>query len=176
MNKLALGIVFLFSFSYSQSNLIKWDYSNQDTIKHGVVDYYFAWKIRGVDNILIVAEGYSDGIDYSFYKISKYNKLDLLFRFNPVLIDTTDTSPTLFWGYPWDIGDIEIKWVNGVPFILSSFEHSIEGDEGMSEVPNWQKKMPAIYFKGKTTQPNMVVTEIVSSKYMSLAQIQSLVK
>ena len=174
MNKILICIVLLASISYSQSNLVKWDNSYQDSSSFDE-DYYFAWKIQGIDNILIVAEGYSDGIDYSFYKISNQDKLDLLFRFNPVLIDTTVASKKLFWGYPWDIGDIVLKWEKKVPTILSSFAHSIERD-GVIDIPGWQKKMPAIYFKGKTTQPDIVVTEIKKSKYMSLAQIQSLIK
>ena len=172
-------IIFLFLLSinlYSQSerlHLIKWNNSHQDTLSDA--RYYFAWKISNIDSLLIVAEGYEDGIDYSLYKINKTNALKLLFRFNPILIDSSNKLKKYYWGYPWDINDIKANKDKDTLKLMSSVNHSIERD-GVIDIPNWQKVLPAIFFTGKTTQPNISVGNIVDIKYLTIEQIINKIK
>ena len=179
LNKLNMLILILLLLSinvYSQSegfHLIKWNDSFQDTLSDA--RYYFAWKISNIDSLLIVAEGYEDGIDYSFYKINKTNTLKLLFRFNPILIDSTNMLKKYHWGYPWDISDIIVDEGSDTQKLLCSINHSIERD-GVIDIPSWQKILPAIFFIGKTTQPKIDVGGISSIKYYTISEIIKKIK
>jgi hypothetical protein len=124
---------------------------------------------------MIVAEGYEDGIDYSFYKINKTNSLKLLFRFNPILIDSSNKLKKYYWGYPWDINDIKANKDKDTLKLMSSLNPSIERD-GVIDIPSWQKVLPAIFFIGKTTQPNISAGKIDNIKYLSIYQIIKRIK
>ena len=161
----------LFINVYSQSegfHLIKWNNSYQDTLSDS--RYYFAWKISNIDSLLIVAEGFSDGIDYSLYKIDKTNSLKLLFRFNPILIDSSSKLKKYYWGYPWDINDIKTDRNKDTLKLLCSISHSI-GREGIMDIPKWQKILPAIFFIGKTTQPEITIDGIKHINYLTTQEI-----
>ena len=151
-----------------ESNLISCDEAYQDTSI--IQDYYFAWRIQDVDDILFVAEGYSDGIDYSFYKINDKDSLDLIFRFNPVLIDSSNKSQEYYWGYPWDIKGIKIRYKHDGFEILSSYNHSIIRD-GEIRIPEFQKILPVIFFTGISTQPTKLVEPIKDIKYRTFTEI-----
>ena len=170
-------ILFLLSINvFSQRegfHLIKWNNSYQDSLAD--VRYYFAWKISDIDSFLIVADGYEDGIDYSIYKISNTNSLKLLFRFNPILIDSSNKLKKYYWGYPWDINDIKTSKDKDTLKFMCSINHSIERD-GVIDIPSWQKVLPAIFFIGKTTQPNISVGKIDDIKYLTIQQIIDKIK
>ncbi len=171
--------IIIFSFfiplflNAQEDYLIRWDNTYQDTSI--VQDYYFAWKIKNIENILIVAEGYSDGIDYSFYNVIDIDSIALIFRFNPVIIDTSNKSQDYYWGYPWDINDIKIKYNDGNFVVLSSTQHSIERD-GEINIPKFQKILPAIFFTGKSTQPTIKVGKINNIDYRSVSEIKMLIE
>jgi hypothetical protein len=94
----------------------------------------------------------------------------LKFRFNPVLVDESNTSKSFYWGYPWDIGNIITKKDGTQTKILCSFDHKVIRD-GEIDIPKWQKKIPIIFFSGNTTQPDMAVGEIEKKSWLTLEQI-----
>lgn len=113
------------------------------------------------------AFGYEDGIDYGFFDLDmKLGKEDLIFYFNPVIIE----DGKYHWGYPRDIKDLIIKDVNGTILIHSSVEHSIIRD-GIITYPKDQPVFPVIFFSGHSEQP-YEVTEIKSKTWLTLQQLK----
>lgn len=96
---------------------------------------------------IIRAQGYEDGIDYAIYDIVDNNHKSLLF-FTPMLIDE-EYPNSIFWGYPWDINSVVI---NNQKKLLVSLDHSIEREDDFNLTVN-QKRLPLIFFQGKSTQP-----------------------
>ena len=107
----------------------------------------YEWKLTSDPSIRLVAYGYEDGVEYSFYKL-KDGAYKHLVRVHPVLKDEAHRD-TYFWGYAWDIEDIVLA-PNGKAF-MATFEHSLI-DDGEVYSPTWQKQVPAILFTGRTTQ------------------------
>ena len=140
-------------------------------------DYYYVWAINLDDkdgDEYVVAWGYSDGIDYSVYSDPK-NEKTLKFRFNPVLVDESNKSQPFYWGYPWDIRNIITKKEGKQIKILCSFEHEIVRD-GEIDIPKWQKKIPALFFTGKSTQPDIPVAKIKKQLWLTLDQIEKIAR
>ncbi len=136
----------------------------------------FSWFINlDEDPIpeIISASGYEDGIDYSIYK-QNFNGQDdtLLLVFNPVIIDYSRKKKT-YWGYPWDIADVLAKPNGGSFELFCSFNHEIEtdGDGDNSIVPEWQNRVPVIFFSGKTTQPQSTVEKVETKKWLNIREI-----
>ena len=116
------------------------------------------------------ARGYSDGIDYAIYDINmKTGKQELLFYFNPVIID----KGKLFWGYPWATRGFVTKTIDGEPKIYYSTDHDIER-EGEISVPESQKVLPVIFLIGQTTQPNIGVGEVRNRTWGTIEEIKKL--
>ena len=118
---------------------------------------------------IIRAIGYEDGIDYVIYDIQNGKQIPLLY-FNPALQDTRYPGKT-FWGYP---GDIKELVTDADKKILASLNNNFERD-GDYTMPKDQRELPFIYFKGSTSQPDMVIKEIYTPQYKSLDEIRVLV-
>lgn len=120
---------------------------------------------------IISAFGYEDGIAYSVFKQNFKNGKDiLLFQFNPVLIDDSRENKN-FWGYPWDLVDVKVNRKGNYYELLCSFNHNVEGDFENVETPKWQRKIPVIFFDGKTTQPESMVDENLGTAKSMSAQV-----
>lgn len=139
-------------------------------------DYDFYWFLN-LDNDpdleIFHAFGYSDGIDYAFYKQNLKGEDKLIFYFNPVIIDSTD-SIHKYWGYPWDISDIQIKKINTKVNVLCSVDHDIKRSGEITYSEN-QILMPVIFFVGKSSQKNSKVEEIRNEKWADLEELQKII-
>lgn len=142
-------------------------------------DYDRKWFINLDDDPepeIVSASGFEDGIDYSIYDQNLVKGTDvLLFRFNPVLIDTSNTQKEYYWGYPWDVTNIMVKAEGGSVRIRCSLNHDIER-YGAIDIPTWQKKLPAIFFVGKTTQPDIEVGTIRNIEWLTLGEIEKQIR
>lgn len=121
---------------------------------------------------IVSAFGYEDGIEYAVYKQDFKNKKDiLLFLFNPVLIDSSRQRKR-YWGYPWDWIDIRVRRSGNHYEVLCTFDHEMDGDFAVVEIPEWQKRVPVIFFSGRTTQPQSLVREKVGlPRWMNVSDI-----
>jgi len=120
-------------------------------------DYCHEWALASAPSIRFVAEGYSDGIEYGFYKLQGNGHYEHIIRVYPVIRDSS-RSGALFWGYAWDIHDIVLPGKDGRKEVevLATFEHTIDEDYFQEvESPEWQKRIPAVLFIGRTTQPEI---------------------
>lgn len=141
------------------------------------VDYYYVWAVDLDDRLgdeYVVASGYADGIDYSIYRNFK-NEKSLVFRFSPVLIDSSNKAEPFYWGYPWDIANIVTKKEGARTRILCSFDHGISRAEEI-DTPKWQLRMPAIFFTGVSTQPESAVSTIKKQEWLTLDEIRKRVR
>ena len=118
----------------------------------------YEWQVLIDPSIRFVAEGYEDGIDYGFYRLDKTNKYTHIVSVYPVIRDPS-RKDALFWGYPWDIYDIELASVKKPLALLFSIDHAL-ADDGEISIPKWQKHVPAVLFIGRTTQPRMTVPNL----------------
>lgn len=116
------------------------------------------------------ASGYSDGIDYAFYDLNmKTGKQELLFYFNPVIIDNDQD----YWGYPWDTDGVMKKSEDGETMIFFSDNHDIERD-GEITYPDNQKILPVIFLTGHSSQPEIGVEEIRNRTWKTIEEIKKL--
>jgi|GEM_PF-1047516 len=131
--------------------------------KENYFEYDYKWFID-LDNDkipeIIKAQGESEGIDYGVYKLnfSEIND-NILFYFNPVI----EYENKFYWGYPWEIKDIILNNT----LIKCSLDNNILRDGEITK-PEWQKKIPAIIFKGKNED------EVNSLKGVRVSQIENL--
>ncbi|TPG41964.1 hypothetical protein [Flavobacterium pectinovorum] len=137
---------------------------------HESINYKFFVNLDN-DNLmeLFRASGEEDGIDYAFYDI-KNNRLEPLLYFTPMLIDESKSN-NYFFGYPWDILEIVISDNK----LLMSATDNVERD-GNIFIPKNQDFLPVLFFKGKTTQPEIKFDKKIKSEYVSLEKIIAIVK
>ena len=139
-----------------------------------VQDYNFM-RFINLDNDpepeIYSASGYSDGIDYAIYDLNmKTGKQELLFYFNPVIID----DELDYWGYPWDTDGI-MEWTeDGVTMVYCSVDHDIVRD-GEITYPENQKILPVIFLTGQSTQPEIGVEEIRGRTWKTIEEIKKTV-
>jgi hypothetical protein len=86
---------------------------------------------------------------------TKSGQYQYLVRVYPVLRDPSK-SESLYWAYPWDIEDIVLDRSGA---LLATFTHDLV-DDGEATSPPWQKRIPAVLFEGRTTQPDMKVPRL----------------
>lgn len=113
-------------------------------IEYGCI--YYEWRIPSLPNVRYVASGYDDGIDYAFYLVNDDGSFELLFHVNPIVVDE---NGHFWWGYPWITTGIVLEKNGDQIEIRASFDHMIVR-EGVHSVPDWQKRLPAVLFEGKT--------------------------
>jgi hypothetical protein len=144
-----------------------------------ISDYDYKWFINLDDDPepeIISAYGFTDGVDYSIYDQNLAKGSDiLLFRFNPVLIDSSNKQKEYYWGYPWDVTNIITRVENEVIRIRSSVNHDIIRDAYIN-IPKWQQTLPVIFFEGKTTQPDIEVEAIRKVRWLTLKEIEKAVR
>lgn len=144
-----------------------------------ISDFDYKWFINldeDPEPEIISAYGFTDGIDYSIYDPNLAKGSDiLLFRFNPVLIDSSNKQKEYYWGYPWDVANIIIKIENEVLRIRCSLNHDIIRDAYI-DIPKWQHTLPIILFEGKTTQPDIEVKAIRKVRWLTLIEIVKAVR
>lgn len=92
---------------------------------------------------------------YSFYRRSSTEAYRHIVRVFPVLLDSS-RADSLFWGYPWDIEDLVPDEAGDM---LATFEHDLIYD-GVDYPRPWQRRMPAVLFAGRTTQPQLTVSAL----------------
>lgn len=113
----------------------------------------YEWKLEADPSLRVIAYGFEDGIDYSFYRRGRKGDYRRIVDFHPVVKDAGRPNQ-LFWGYPWDIQDLAVA-PDGRS-LLTTFEHAIVQDGNQDPMPG-QKRIPALLFTGRTTQPDMKV-------------------
>lgn len=112
----------------------------------------YEWTLASDPDVRVIAYGYEDGVEYAFYRL-EHGVYRHLVRIHPVLQDPARRD-TYFWGYPWDIRDIAIA--PDKRSAMATFKHSLI-DDGEVYSPSWQRRIPAVLFIGKTTQPDIKV-------------------
>ena len=110
---------------------------------------------------------YEDSSEYSIYKQNFKDKDTLLFDLNPVISDASRQNKN-YWGYAWDISNIQARYQDGEIQILCSLKYKFEYED---ELRSGQKINPVIFFTGKTTQPDSIVENIEGKQWLSLEAI-----
>lgn len=122
---------------------------------------------------IVYALLYDDSSEYSIYKQDlKAGKDTLLFDFNPVLVDYSRRNK-MFWGYAWDVTNIKARYYRGEIQILASTSYRFDDEE---EPRDGFKLRPVVFFSGKTTQPESVLSQIQDSQWRSLASLTRAVR
>lgn len=116
-------------------------------------------------NEIIRAQGYEDGIDYVIYDLHNNKETPLLY-FYPALKDDRYPDQT-FWGYPWDIIELDMNSKNE---LLVSLNNNYFSD-GNHTIPESQTELPFIYFKGKTTQPGFKKNDLKNPERYTLNEV-----
>lgn len=113
----------------------------------------YEWKLEADPSLRVIAYGFEDGIDYSFYRRDRKGGYRRIVDFHPAMQDPTRPGQ-LFWGYAWDVHDIVLA-PDGKSF-QATFDHAIVIDGNVDPMPG-QKRTPAVLFVGRATQPDMKV-------------------
>lgn len=114
------------------------------------------WRFAHDPSLRFIADGYEDGMEYWFATRRDDGTYAYLVRVFPVLRDPSRPG-SLYWGYGWDIHDIVLP--GGGNRMLATFDHAIV-DDGEVDSPDWQQRVPAVLFEGRTTQPGMTVPKL----------------
>jgi hypothetical protein len=132
--------------------------------------YCYEWKFARDNSLRLVAQGFEDGGEWAIYRRSIRGKYRMLFSFYPAMIDARYPGK-LLWGYAWDVQDV-VLGTNGTGVVLQAeFDHEYEYD-GNWEPPKWQPNVPFLLLRGTTTQPEMLVTEVVRPMPMTPEEIR----
>ncbi|WP_136667872.1 hypothetical protein [Flavobacterium sp. H122] len=123
------------------------------------------WLVNLDDDALteiVRIEGDEDGTDYVIYDIVNKQQKPILF-FNPVLEDSRYPGQYM-WAYP---NDIEGLVVNQKKEIQVSLNNDFVRDDNHTEPEN-QKELPFVFFKRKTSQPNMKLSKMNKPQFIRL--------
>lgn len=152
-----------FEYWYKKGNLIH-------EFSYPFVSVNYKW-FADVDNDhekeIIRAQGYEDGIDYAIYKVKDNDEVVQLY-FNPGLKDDRYGDKN-FWAYPNDMQEIIIDQDKK---LLVSLNNNYPRDDEHT-IPDNQRELPFVFFKGKTTQPDM---ELKNLKATQKIDLQNLIK
>ena len=113
------------------------------------------WSLASDPSIRFIAHGFEDGIEYAFHRKRPTGEYEYLVRVYPVLRDAT-RAESFYWGYPRDIDDVV---VDSKGALLATFGHELFDDGNVESLP-WQKRIPAVLFIGRTTQPDIKVPKL----------------
>jgi hypothetical protein len=156
----------------SESYYEYWISSTYQVIKKVVryqMDYDFFWLMnldQDPEPEILTATGYEDGIDYSLQDQNLKTGQDrILFYFNPILVENNMN----YWGYPWDFTNIRLKIADNEVYLQCSFDQIVR-DDNFRQL-NTQKRMPALFFRGHTTQLNITKKEVNQVQWLSLQEI-----
>jgi hypothetical protein len=143
-------------------------------------DYKYLW-FANLDSDpvpeIISAYGFSEDIDYTIQKLDLITgSFKVLFYFEPVLVEP---DGTYYHGYPWDVTDIKRK-IKGKKINLLVQVRQRGPREGRDEftdnqgMPDYQHKVPMIFFFGKSTQPDLAKFDPLKPKWIKLEDIEKL--
>ena len=105
------------------------------------------WKLVADPTVRLLATGYEDGVQYTFEQRDRRGRYKTIVLIYPVMPDPGQAGSHV-WAYAWDIEDVEVD-AHGWP--LATFAHKMF-DDGEVYPPKWQKRIPAVLFRGKATQ------------------------
>lgn len=152
-----------FEYWYKNGNLIH-------EFSYPFVSINYKWFADLDDNNkkeVIRAQGYEDGVDYAIYKIKNNDEILQLY-FNPGLKDERYGDKN-FWAYPNDIRELAVDQDKK---LLVSLDNNYPRDDDHT-MPDNQRELPFVFFKGKTTQPDM---ELKNLKRQERIDLKDLVK
>ncbi len=116
---------------------------------------------------IISASGHEDGIDYALYDQDLVSGKDqLLFYFNPVIIE----NDKFYWGYPGDITSLILRNSGSNIHLKASGDHDIIRDDNTTTPST--KKLPAIFFYGHATQPEVKVENLRDIHWVTLSDLK----
>lgn len=146
-------------------------------VKNDQLLYEFTYPWEGIkkrwlinlddDNLkeIVRIEGDEDGTNYVIYDIVNKQQKPILY-FNPVLEDSRYPGQYM-WAYP---NDIEGLIVNQKKEIQASLNNYFLRDDNHTEPEN-QKELPFVFFKGKTSQPDMKLSKINKPQFIRLENL-----
>ena len=142
----------------------------------------YEWALVANRSIRIVFSGYEDGASTTIYRVDKAGTYHVVATVEPALRDSSRPGQ-LFFGYAWDVRDIELVHTGGVVAFRATYmrtpvsDEETEDDEqpqedrpGVSLVK--RRAIPFVLFSGKTTQPDMTV-RAMDWKTMTPEQLES---
>lgn len=119
---------------------------------------------------IVRMQGYGDGVDCAIFDILNKEQTPILY-FNPVLEDTRYPNQYM-WAYSNDIRDLMINNINQLQVSLNNNEPvNIE-----HPLPDNQKELPYIFFRGETSQPEMKISSINKPEFMTVQSIINIVQ
>jgi hypothetical protein len=143
-----------FEYLYKKGNLI-----HEFSYPFVSINYkWFADLDNDNEKEIIRAQGYEDGMDYAIYKVKDNDEVVQL-SFNPGLKDDRYGDKN-FWAYPNDMRDIIVDQDKK---LLVSLNNNYPRDDEHT-IPSNQRELPFVFFKGKTTQPDMEVKNLKSTQ------------
>jgi hypothetical protein len=144
-----------------------WDTSDRRVVARipaHASDYRFRWFARlssRKQSDIISAFGFSEGIDYTLERLNLVTgRLEVLFYFQPILVEA---DGKMYHGYPWDLGDI-LTFTSGKERTLRASvgpppppndEALSMGFQDNAGMPASQRKVPHLFFSGRSTQPDL---------------------
>lgn len=150
-----------FEYWYKKGNLI-----HEFSYPFVSINYkWFADLDNDNEKEIIRAQGYEDGIDYAIYKVKDNDEVVQLY-FNPGLKDDRYGDKN-FWAYPNDMRDIIVDQDKK---LLVSLNNNYPRDDEHT-IPSNQWELPFVFFKGKTTQPDMEVKNLKSTQKIDLKDL-----
>lgn len=120
--------------------------------------YCYEWKLVADPALRIVSSGYEDGGSVIVYRRDARGRYRHLAEILPALRDARYPGQ-LFWGYSWDIEDIEVVMRGRRARMLATFDHP-----GLDRMLDGEVTAPEtralVLFVGKTTQPEMKLSSV----------------
>ena len=120
--------------------------------------YCYEWKLVADPALRIVSSGYEDGGSVVVYRRDARGRYRHLAEVYPALQDARYPGQ-LFWGYSWDIEDIEVVMRGGRVRMLATFDHP-ELDRMLDGEVTVPETRALVLFVGKTTQPEMKLSSV----------------
>lgn len=115
--------------------------------------YCYEWRLVADPMVRIVSSGYEDGGSVVVYRRDARGRYRRLAEILPALRDARYPG-RLFWGYSWDIEDIEVVVRDGSVRFMATFDHPAL-DRELALVESKPGTRALVLFVGKTTQPDM---------------------
>ncbi|MFD0724380.1 hypothetical protein [Lysobacter brunescens] len=120
--------------------------------------YCYEWKLVADPALRIVSSGYEDGGSVIVYRRDARGRYRHLAEILPALRDSRYPGQ-LFWGYSWDIEDIEVVTHGRRIRMMATFDHP-ELDRMLAGEITTPETRALVLFVGKTTQPEMKLASV----------------
>ncbi len=106
-------------------------------------------------------------IDYVLCDQNNWKEKEL-FYFHLII----EKNNQFYWAYPSQIDDVIYNELNNKIFLKTTMNHSIIIDDRESIHPKWQKRMPALIFKGKIEDYNET-KDLKNIQFLEIQEIRS---